>query len=275
MKRVALFVILALIVGCRGSEQKPHGDHGKEKKDPHAGHGGHGQSTLMVSSEPKEIEAGKEAVLKLMIHDAKNAMVKDLEIIHEQKVHLIMVHSNLDHFVHLHPDVDNAGNIVTKHTFPVGGTYYLFADHKPKGGEQATARADLKVKVEANAKAPQSEPDLKVNVPGKVAGDALSADVSITGAKKGGEASIQFELHDANGKAVEDLQPYMGERGHLVVISADGKHYVHAHPASEKETAKNRVVFHAHFPSTGLFKGWGQFRRQGEIRVIPFVMKVD
>lgn len=270
MKRIALLVVLALMIGCRGSEQKPHGDHGKEKKDPHAGHGGHAESALMVTSEPKEIEAGKEAVLKLMIHDAKNAMVKDLEIVHEQKVHLIIVHSNLDHFVHLHPDVDNAGNITTKHTFPVGGNYYVFADHKPKGGEQGTARTELKV-----AGKSLGEAVLKVNAPGKVEGDGLSAEVSITGAKKGGEASIQFDLRDAKGNPVDDLQPYMGERGHLVVLSADGKQYVHAHPASDKGSAKNRVVFQAHVPSTGLFKGWGQFRRQDRIHVIPFVMKVD
>jgi len=270
MRQFAMFVCLALLVGCHGSEQKPHGDHGKDKKDPHAEHGAHGQSMLMVTTEPKEVEAGKEVSLKMMIHDAKNTMVRDFEVVHEQKAHLIIVHSILEHFVHLHPDVDNAGNMSTKHTFPAGGNYYLFVDHKSKGAEQATARAELKV----NGKSP-SETPLKVNAPGKVEGDGLSAQVSITGAKKGGEASIQFDLSDAKGNAVDDLQSYMGERGHLVVLSADGKQYVHAHPASEKGAAKNRVVFHAHLPSAGLFKGWGQFKRQDRIHVIPFVMKVD
>ena len=270
MKRTALLIALALTVGCNSREQKPHGDHGKDNKDPHAQHGGQGQPTLMVQTEPKSVAAGKEAVLKLMLHDAKDKMLRDFDILHEQKIHLIIVHSGLDHFVHLHPEVDNAGNIVAKHTFPVGGTYYLFADHKPKGQPQATARTELKV-----AGASPADSQLKVNVPGKVEGDGLTADVSIVGAKKGTEATIQFDLRDAKGNTVEDLQPYMGERGHLVVLSAEGKQYVHAHPASGKESAKQRVIFQAHFSNAGVFKGWGQFRRQDRIHVIPFVMKVD
>lgn len=270
MKRTALLIALALTVGCNQREQKPHGDHGKENKDPHAQHGGQGQPTLMVQTEPKSVEAGKGTVLKLMIHDAKDKMLRDFDILHEQKIHLIIVHSGLNHFAHLHPDVDNAGNIGSKHTFPVGGTYFLLADHQPKGQPQATARTELKV-----AGASPADSPLKVNVPGKVEGDGLTAVVAIVDAKKGAEASIQFDLRDAKGNAVEDLQPYMGERGHLVVLSADGKQYVHAHPASEKESAKQRVVFQAHFSNAGVFKGWGQFRRQDRIHVIPFVMKVD
>jgi hypothetical protein len=270
MKRIALLFAFALVVGCSPREQKPHGDHGKEKKDPHAQLGGQGQPTLMVQSEPKSVEAGKEAVLKLMIHDAKDKMLRDFDILHEQKIHLIIVHSGLDHFAHLHPEVDNAGNIVAKHTFPVGGTYSLFADYKPKGQPQATARTEMKV-----AGASPAASTLTVNAPGKVEGDGLAAEVSITGAKKGAEASIQFDLHDAKGNAIDDLQPYMGERGHLVVLCADGKQYVHAHPASEKESAKQKVVFQAHFSNAGVFKGWGQFRRQDRVHVIPFVMKVD
>ena len=133
---------------------------------------------------------------------------------------------------------------------------------------QATAKAELKVSGEAPA-----APPLTANVPGKVDGDGLTAEISIKGAKKGGEASIRFDLKDDKGKLVTDLQPYMGELGHLVVLSADGKEYVHTH--AEKGKADQGVMFMAHFPNAGLFKGWGQFRRQDQIRVIPFVMKVD
>ena len=28
-------------------------------------------------------------------------------------------------------------------------------------------------------------------------------------------------------------------------------------------------------PSPGLYKGWGQFKRGGEVRVVPFVVRID
>lgn len=268
MKRFASFMVLALVVGCGTRAEKPHVEHAKPDKDPHGDHGKEGQAVLMVQTDPISIEAGKPAVLKLMIHDAKGAMVRDFDILHEQRVHLIIVRAGLDSFVHLHPEVDGSGNITAKHSFPVGGTYYLFADHQPKGQPQATVRTELKVSGDTPA-----APPLTPNAPGKVEADGLTADISIKGDKKGTESSIRFDLRDGKGKPVTDLQSYMGELGHLVVLSADGKEYVHTH--AEKGKADQGVVFMAHFPNAGLFKGWGQFRRQDQIRVVPFVLKVD
>jgi hypothetical protein len=88
-------------------------------------------------------------------------------------------------------------------------------------------------------------------------------------------ATVTFDLTDAAGQPVKDLQPYMGAMGHLVVLSSDGKQYVHAHPADAKTGLGNRVVFMAHIMEPGLYKGWGQFRRMDTVRVLPFVFKVN
>jgi hypothetical protein len=52
--------------------------------------------------------------------------------------------------------------------------------------------------------------------------------------------------------------------GHLVIISADGKHYVHAH-AVERKFANAVVEFAAHFTQAGIYKAWGQFQRSGQM----------
>jgi hypothetical protein len=103
----------------------------------------------MVQTDPASVEAGKPATLKLMIHDATGAMVKSFDVVHEEKVHLIIVRDGLDQFAHIHPTVDATGNLTAKFTFPTGGTYRLYADHQPTGGNQATATAELKVAGEA------------------------------------------------------------------------------------------------------------------------------
>jgi hypothetical protein len=119
-------------------------------------------------------------------------------------------------------------------------------------------------------------PMLTPNVPGRVSGDGLHANVSIKRSRAGNEATIQFDLIDANGRPATDIQPYLGARGHLAVLSREGNDYVHAHPIERNsEEAANIVSFHVTFPNAGLYKGWGQFRQGESIRVVPFVMDVN
>lgn len=265
MYRIAILVLFAVILaGCNRSSHPA--DHKKPSGDEHAGHG---NAKLMVQTDPSPVEAGKPVKLKLMIHDASGAMVKNFDVVHDEKVHLIIVRDGLDQFAHLHPAVDAAGNLTVTHTFPVGGIYRLYADHQPTGGKQSTAMGELKVSGES-----PPAPTLTPDAPGKLKGNGLDTEVTLKNVKPGSEATVRFELTDAEGKPIPDLQPYMGAMGHLVVLSSDGKEYVHAHPSDNKE-AKNVVTFQAHFMNAGLYKGWGQFRWKGEVRVIPFVVKVE
>lgn len=257
--------------GTPNDEEEDGAPEEKKKADEHGGHDvPKNKSILMVETNPQMAEAGKAVVLKLMIHDAKGQMLRDFEVLHEEKIHLIFVRAGLDQFAHLHPTVDSSGEISVKYTFPVGGTYHLFADHKPKGKEQATPMAVLKVAGESPAANP-----LAPNVPGKVPGDGLTAEISIQDSKSAREKSIQFDLRDESGKPVAGLQPYLGEKGHLVILSADAKEFVHSHPADGKGQAANIVVFQTHFPAAGLYKGWGQFKRNDRVHTVPFVVKVD
>ncbi len=275
MKRTLFFALLAFVVGCT-SQHSQHSDsksteHDQHQKDPHAGHSmDQGNAMLMIQTEPAHVTAGKSTSLKMMIHGADGKMLKDFAVVHEQKVHLIIVRDGLDQFAHLHPEIDAAGNLTTTYTFPTGGTYRLYADHQPVGGSPATATDEVKVAGET-----PPTPSLKPDVPGRVKGDSLNADVSVSRPKPGDETMIRFEITDLSGTPVADLQTYLGAMGHLVVISQDGKHYVHAHPLDENKSNSSMVTFGAHFPQPGPYKGWGQFKRQGQVRIVPFVVQVD
>jgi hypothetical protein len=106
---------------------KPH-SHG-DKPHSHAGHSaGNGAGTLTVQTDPARPAAGQPATLTLTVRGTGGAAVKDFAVVHEQKVHLIIVRDGLDQFAHLHPEVDAQGTMTVRHTFPTGGTYLLFAD---------------------------------------------------------------------------------------------------------------------------------------------------
>lgn len=276
MKRFMLLALLPILMGCSSGDAESH-----KKPDAMSGHdmqkeGSPGDQAqpgtmLMIRTEPATPAAGQPTTLQLMIHDAEGSMLADFEVVHEQKVHLIIVRDGLDQFAHLHPEVAAAGGLTARYTFPTGGTYRLYADHQPKGKARAVAIAELRVTGDTPVAA-----TLIRSAPGKVTGDGIKAQVAIR--KEAGVENmtrIQFDLFDDADRPLSELQPYMGAMGHLVVLSSNGKEYVHAHPADEKQTTGSVVAFEAHFMKPGLYKGWAQFSWRNETRVIPFVMNVD
>lgn len=266
--------VAAVLTGCSTNEpasishntQDGHAAHEQHNHDGAAG--ADLATTLMVQVQPAEPRAGQPAVLHLMVHDAAGKMIRRFDTVHEKKAHLIIVREGLDQFAHLHPNVDDEGNFTTEYQFATGGKYYLFLDQQPVGGKQAAVRAEVRVAGDATA-----APSLAPNVPGKVTTSDLVATISVENAAKGTPATIRFQVADAAGKPVTDLEPYLGAMGHLVVISADGREYAHAHPVATKAPS-GEVSFVAHFAKSGLYKGWGQFQRAGSVRTVPFVIEV-
>jgi hypothetical protein len=267
MKWITPAIVLALAAGCEHRHEQPTDSH-EHATSSHGDHHDHMGPHAMLLVAPSNAGPREPADLKLMIHDSHGAMVKEFEVVHEKKVHLIIVRDGLDFFAHIHPDIDADGNLTTRFTFPVAGTYRLYADYKPAGGQQAVAVGEFTV----HGDAPEAPP-LTPDAPGKVKGDGLDAEVSIDNAKAGDTATVTFKLMDTSGKPVADLQPYLGAMGHLVILSADGKQYVHAHPSAEKFAA-GTVVFQAHFPEPGKYKAWGEFRRGDRVHAVPFVVNV-
>ena len=259
---VGLLLAPAALPGCGGSEKttaEPSGEHGA----------GHSAAMLMVRTEPAEVTVGSPIRLNLMVHGADRVVIKDFETVHEKKLHLIIASDGLDQFAHIHPEIDASGNISATFAFPTAGKYRLYADYKASGKEAETAIGEVLV-----AGTPVPAPKLVPNVPGRVKGDDLEADIVIESGSMAGATKISFALFDASGKPITDLQPYLGAMGHLVVISADGMEYVHSHPM-EGHASDGAVGFEAHFPQPGIYKAWGQFQRSGTVHVVPFVVSIE
>src|SRR5687768_7985910 len=116
MKRVLLLLLAMALLGCSPSKTAPDADHSQHGASPHARHDAHHESAmLIVQTEPAAPVAGKPVRLKLMIHAADGSMSREFEIVHEKLVHLIIVREGLDEFAHVHPDVDDQGNLAITH----------------------------------------------------------------------------------------------------------------------------------------------------------------
>jgi hypothetical protein len=268
MKPALLFALGAVVIGCSRPEATSKTGHAEQNEHGHASHDDGHKSVLIIETEPSAAAVGTPVTLKLMIHEADGTMVREFDVVHEELVHLMIVREGLDEFAHVHPAVDDQGNLTISHVFPKAGKYRFYADYKPTGKPAGIATAQIDVNGE-----PSPAPKLVVNVPGEVTADGLSATIDVSNAKGGQEAEVRFLLTTESSQPIEELEPYLGARGHLVVISDDGDEYVHAHPM-DKSAAPNEVVFMAHFPRAGTYKGWGQFKLSGQVRTIPFVVDV-
>ncbi|MCC6427252.1 MAG: hypothetical protein IT435_10585 [Phycisphaerales bacterium] len=238
------------------------------------------------------IEADKPVNLLWTLKDPRGMQVKDVEIVHEMPLHLLMVSKDLSWYAHEHPKLEADGTFTMTWTFPSGGEYTLFHDFTPK--EVGMQVVPVTLKVEGTA--PAAKPLVVDNDKPKTL-DGYTVSLDTGGPVKTGAATHMAYTISKDGKPVTDLVPYLGAMGHLVIISQDLKEFVHSHPHEGGEHAAGgggghddkgkgahghggdkkggpKVDFEAHFKAAGVYKGWAQFQHNGKVITVPFTFNV-
>lgn len=240
---------------------------------------------VQLATPPKKVKAGTPTQLTLSITDAKGKAAREFEIAHTKLMHLIVVSKDLAYFAHIHPAFENERFVVT-HTFPFGGPFRLFADFTPKGSTQQVVPVDMNV--EGRSHRPVAlTPDKKL---AKTFGKylvTLSISIKPQRLKSGSAATLTFAVATAaTNQPVEDLEDYLGARGHCVILREGAREFIHAHPMEDQPRAhgkmpmgnpasRSEVMFHAAFPKPGVYKVWAQMKRQGKVFIADFVVKVQ
>lgn len=280
MRTWAMLAIIVVTVGCsqrdgavtKETSESPTHQHGPRESDPHEQHGEqreHSEAVakLVVTTVPAQPRVEEATKLVLQLQKEDGTPVTRFQLLHEKQLHLIVIREGLDLFAHLHPEPDASGKIAVEHRFSKPGIYHLFVDHQPAGGSPSTAVSAVQIMGPSDPATPLIPSISPVTTDG-----GLKAQVALSEESEG--TLIQYRITDADGKEMSDLEPYLGAMGHLVIVSADGREYVHAHPAEEAKSAPDgKVAFVAHFSKPGLYKAWGQFQRMGEVFTVPFVIE--
>ncbi|QHW31558.1 hypothetical protein GZH47_12370 [Paenibacillus rhizovicinus] len=218
-------------------------------------------------------EAGETGKLRVTITGKDGKPDAGLQINHEKKLHLIVVSEGLSTFMHMHPvETAEQGVFDASVTFPAAGRYELIADFKTPDGSQQWQSTWVQTGGASGKR--QAEPALAADQQLTRAADGMAVSLAFDKAPKAGEsAALTFSFADqATGSPVRDLQPYLGAAGHVVILDAEAKHYLHVHAMDDP--GGPTAMFHTTFPSSGLYKIWGQFQRKGRIVTVPFVVKV-
>ncbi|WP_231571316.1 hypothetical protein [Gordoniibacillus kamchatkensis] len=252
-------------------------DQGSAAEHTGGGHGGHGADRQTPSDNFKAsfafasggAKANENKELTIQITDKAGKPVNDFQVSHEKLLHLIIVNRDLSVFNHIHPDFKGNGKFTVTTSFPAGGDYKLFADFVPNGGASTTLSEWVKVEGKEGEHAAIT-PDSKLvkDVDGKTIELALSS------TKPKEDVTLTFDILDTQTKkGINNLEPYLGAVGHVVILSADAEQYIHVHPIDEKATGP-KAQFATSFPKSGTYKIWGQFQHQGKVFTVPFVVEV-
>ena len=258
-----------------------HGDRHSSQMHPQdgSGHGEghHSPETMGTLSQVKLVSqataiAQTPLSLELQVQDAQGKAIADFETFQEKLMHLIVVSDDLQVFQHLHPQYNGQGIFKMQMQLPQGGNYTLFSDYKPKGLPEQVSTIQLQAN---GSPVPVSSPNFSTQE--QVDTTLVGLKLPPEGLKAGISQEISFQLKDAtNNQAVNDLQPYLGSQGHLVIVRQsqvlDRGNYIHAHALPS--TKSGNVTFHTTFPEPGIYKIWGQFQRNGKAITIPFWIKV-
>jgi hypothetical protein len=263
---IGAFTITSLFAGsCQKPSQLESGNVPVKTEPPKTA-----EIKVEMKTDPIFIEAGKEVEIILTLKNGKDEVIKDLKITHEKPMHLIAVSQDLAEFYHLHPELSTDDTYRVKHTFPGSGRYTLFLAMTLPDGMSNTQIMGFGI---AGNERPKQE--LKADASLVKTVDSLRVEMKPEGELAAGkETMLNFKLADAStGKPPEDMEKYLGEAAHFVIVSQDVKEFVHSYAMPGDDPSV--VSAHVTFPKGGLYKIWAQFGRAGKVITAPFVVKVS
>jgi len=247
----------------RGAAADDEAGHAGEEGDTTAAVGG--PAGLAVAEGGYRLElvtrsliAGSTQPFAFRVVGEDGAPVRDYDLEHERELHLIVVRRDLAEFVHVHPGLGADGTWAVD--LPVGdpGAYRVFADFTIDG-EKHVLGADL---VAPGVFEPAALP-----VPAVVArAGGYEVRVSHGAVESGVEAAFEFTVYRGAKPVAAD--PYLGARGHLVVLREGDLGYLHTHADEDV------LRFETTFPSAGRYRAFLQFSAGGAVRTAEFTLEV-
>jgi hypothetical protein len=219
--------------------------------------------------------AGAPVTVTLHLRDDRGAGIgpEQLQTVHEQKLHVLIVDPSLADYSHVHPtplstNGDWQFSFTPKHDRP----YRLWLDATPVGGKQAYTMLTVN---EAAAPVPVEQ---------RLATQAQAGDLAATLSfdkppRAGAMAAGRIEL-TRGGKPMTALEPVMGAYAHIVGIAQDWQSIAHVHPMGPEPHAPDdrggpALRFHLEPAQPGYLALHLQVRVEGKDVYLPFGIEVQ
>ncbi len=225
------------------------------------------ENGLRVVVEDPELRRGSTEAVRFRIVDEGGETVRDFDVEHTKRMHLIVARRDLTGFQHLHPRQQADGGWTVPLRLDEAGSYRLFADFT-SAGEASTLATDLRVDGAADLE-PLPAPE-----PAAVSDGGYDVRLDAGRARPGQEANLRFTI-TRDGETVR-TEPYLGAGGHLVALRDGDLAFLHVHPTEhgDEGTHDDAVGFAATFPTEGRYRLFLQFKHGGRVQTVAFTQGV-
>lgn len=197
----------------------------------------------------------------------------DLQLVHTQKFHLLVMDSTFSDYQHIHPTPTGTPGIYSFQFTPkLAAGYRAWADVTPKiTGKQTFASDDLGPKGSGGINKAESYEAMV---------DGYRFTLTFDKSPALDEASMgTIKVTDRSGNPVKTLQPVMGAFGHIVAFNEDYRTVMHTHPMGDEPTNDSarggpELMFHFEPGKAGFTKIFAQIRVNGKDIYVPFGVNV-
>ena len=217
--------------------------------------------TLELAS--KTLTVAKRTRFSFRVVHSGNRPVRTFQIDATKKMHLIIVRRDLTSYQHVHPRMAHDGTWSIPVAVGVPGSYRAFADFAT-GGKRHVLGVNLRAPG-ATTTTPLPPPRTTVKV------DGYSVTVHTGMLMAGSEASIRFTVTRA-GTPVTNLQHYLGNLGHVVIIREGTLQYLHVHPSSTGDGGPG-IRFTGNLAHAGRYRAFLQFQTKGRVHTAAFTLQ--
>jgi hypothetical protein len=218
-----------------------------------------------------ELRRARTENVRFRIVDERGQTVRDFDVEHTKRMHVIVVRRDLAAFQHLHPTQNRDGSWSVPVRLPRAGSYRLFADFSHEG-QPATLASDVHVDGQADLQ------PLPPPAAAAISDGGYEVRKQSSHARPGSEASLQFTI--AKGGQELQPEPYLGAGGHLVALREGDLAFLHVHPTdhghgnSRPAAHDDPIAFAATFPSAGRYRLFLQFKHNGTVQTVAFTQEV-
>lgn len=220
------------------------------------------QDGLRLVVDQATLPAGRTAALTFRVVDDRGRTVRDYDVEHTKRMHLVVARRDLTGFQHLHPAQRPDGSWATPIRVIDPGSYRIFTDFS-HDDTPVTLGDDIAVDGTAQTRA------LPAPRPVATSAGGYRVQLEAPDAQPGREATLGFAV-TRGGRPVE-LQPYLGAGGHLVALRDGDLAFLHVHPV---QTSGDRIAFAATFPTAGRYRLFLQFKVAEGVQTVAFTQEV-
>lgn len=285
-KLIVLAVAVALLAGVKlavGDTKKPNDMSGMDmSKSSVQSHPTYSINLMSGTNYP----AQSPATLHFAIQDQTGKVLKNFDIVHEKKLHLIVVRKDRTNFQHVHPTLDQSSGMfmLQGFSFPTDGQYRVFADFTPSNAQKGQDG----MKLSATPYKDVSAGDVSKYSPQPIGGDKTTSDVAgfntnlmlLSDDSAGATYTTGVPLLlgvniNKDGAPYKNLQTYLGALGHMVVLGPNLE-YIHAHAMSEDVATQNGLVaFQVTLPDPGQYKLYLQTQANNQVNTSDYTVTVS